>query len=217
MPRLKDKSKAIELRKEGMSYSQIKNFLGISKSTLSGWLHDMPLSEKRMRELRDFSPMRIERCRNTKMKKREARLKLVYKKVSKDIGKLSKREFFLAGLFLYWAEGGKTKSCTTVLINTNPNMIKFFLKWLKNLGVDKNKLKISLHLYSDMDINKQIKYWSQLLDIDKSQFRKPYIKKSKLTDITYRNGFGQGTCCLIYDNRDLSEYIMQGLKYIENL
>ena len=217
MARSKDKSKAIELRKKGMSYSQIKNSIGVSKSTLSGWLHGMPLSEKRIKALVALNPMRIERCRNTKSKHRQERLGRVFDKVSKDIGKLNKRELFLAGLFLYWAEGGKTKNYTTVLTNTNPKMIKFFLKWLENLGVNKNRLKISLHLYSDMNINKQINYWSRQLNINKTQFRKPYIKKSKFTDITYKNGFGQGTCCLIYDNRDLSEYIMQGLNYIENI
>ena len=217
MARLKDKAKAIQLRKKGMSYGQIKNSLGISKSTLSGWLYDLPLSEKRIRELRDHNPMRIERCRNTKLKTRQNRLSNVFENVSKDIGKLSKRECFIAGLFLYWAEGGKTKNCTTVLTNTNPNMIKFFIRWLENLGVDKKKLKVNLHLYSDMNVKKQIDYWSKFLKLNTSQFRKPYIKESKQTNITYRNGYGQGTCCLIYDNRDISEYIKQGLKYIESL
>ncbi len=217
MSRVMDKNKAIQLRKKGMSYSQIKAKLSVSKSTLSGWLYNMPLSEKRIRELGAFSPTRIERCRNTKRRKKIARQDSVFEKVSKDIGKLSKRELFLAGLFLYWGEGGKTKYYTTILTNTNPCMVKFFLKWLENFGVDKKKLKVSLHLYSDMDISKQMKYWSKLLDISISQFRKPYIKKSKFTDITYRNGFGQGTCSLIYDNRDLSEYVLQGIKYIEKI
>jgi hypothetical protein len=96
-------------------------------------------------------------------------------------------------------------------------MVKFFLKWMENFGINRKKLKVSLHLYSDMDISKQMKYWSKLLNINISQFRKPYIKKSNLTDITYRNGFGQGTCSLIYDNRDLSEYVLQGIKYIEKM
>lgn len=46
MVRSKNKLKAITLRKKGMSYSQIKTEIGISKSTLSGWLSDMPLSKK---------------------------------------------------------------------------------------------------------------------------------------------------------------------------
>jgi len=102
MARKEDKQKAIIMRKKGMSYSQIKEKLGVSKSTLSGWLYNMPLSEKRIRELRADSPVRIERYRNTMRVKKENRLKEVYKKVSKDIGNFSKRDLFLAGLFLYW-------------------------------------------------------------------------------------------------------------------
>ena len=218
MARFEDKSKAIALRKKGMSYSQIKQELGINKSTLSGWLSSMPLSEKRIRELRDFSPMRIERCRNTKMRKRQVRLDSVYVRVARDIGALSERELFLAGLFLYWGEGGKTKKCTTVLTNTNPKMVAFFLKWLDILGVPRDRLRVHLHLYVDMDIKKQIAFWSKVTGLQESQFRKPHIKKSRLADITYKTGFGQGTCSVIYDNRDMSEYVLSGVRYIsENL
>ena len=88
------------MRQKGMSYSQIKEKIKVSKSTLSGWLSDMPLSEKRIKELRDFSPVRIEHYRNTMRAKKDARLEEVYKKVSKDIGVLSKRDLFLLALYL---------------------------------------------------------------------------------------------------------------------
>ncbi len=39
----KDKEIAIKLRKQGLSYSQIKNKLDIPKSTLSYWLRDIKL------------------------------------------------------------------------------------------------------------------------------------------------------------------------------
>lgn len=95
------------MRRKGMSYSQIKGKLGVSKSTLSGWLYNMPLSKKRIRELQADNPIRIERYRNTMRAKKETRLKEVYRKISKDIGNFSKRDLFLAGLFLYWGEGIK--------------------------------------------------------------------------------------------------------------
>src|SRR3989344_2007289 len=101
MARKEDKQKALAMRKEGMSYSQIKEKLGTSKSTLSGWLYNMPLSKKRIRELQADNPIRIEKYRNTMKAKKDARLKEVYRKVSKDIGILSKRDLFLTGLFLY--------------------------------------------------------------------------------------------------------------------
>ncbi|MEI6191189.1 MAG: helix-turn-helix domain-containing protein [bacterium] len=217
MARIKDKSKAIELRKKGMSYSQIKAELGISKGTLNGWLYDMPLSDKRIRELRDFSPMRIEKCRNTKMKKRQSRLDSVYQKALLDIGKLSKRDIFLAGLFLYWGEGSKTSKYCTALTNTDPVMVKFFIKWVTTcFNIKKTDLDILLHLYEDMNIKKATKFWSKELDIPLSQFKKPYIKTSKLSGLSYKNGFGKGTCNVRISGRDLAEYVSQSLKYMRD-
>ena len=51
MARFKGHQKALTLRKQGMSYGQIKKILKISKSTLSDWLKNYPLTEERIREL----------------------------------------------------------------------------------------------------------------------------------------------------------------------
>jgi hypothetical protein len=48
-------------------------------------------------------------------------------------------------------------------------------------------------------------------------FEKPYIKDSKLVDLSYKNGFGKGTCNIRVYNRDKTEYIIQSLKYISKL
>jgi hypothetical protein len=216
MARKLDKQKAIVLRKKGYSYSQIKEKLGINKSTLSGWLYDMPLPEERIRELRDFSPKRIERYRNTMRVKRDEKNKIVYQKIAQKIGNISDREFLISGLFLYWAEGSKTKKFSIGLTNTNPAMLVLFIRWLQFFDVPKSKLKIHLHLYSDMDIKKQINFWSKTLDLPISQFRKPYIKKTTLTSITYTNGFGQGTCSVILENGEISAQVMMGIQYIQD-
>lgn len=216
MARTQDKQKALALRQKGYSYSQIKEELNVSKSTLSSWLQDYPLSEQKIKELRDWNPRRIENYRNTMRKKREQKLFEAYKEMSGKIKELSSRELFLAGLFLYWAEGSKTKNSSIGLTNTNPNMLKFYIKWLDLFGVKKDQLRVSLHLYSDMDIKQQEKYWSKQLSIPISQFRKSYIKNTKLSSITYHNGFGQGTCSVIVDSARLTEKVMMGIKYIQD-
>lgn len=211
------KQKALKMRKKGMSYSQIKEKISVSKSTLSIWLSDIPLSSKRIRELQADSPIRIEKYRNTMRLKKEIRLKEVYKKAKKDISVFSRRDLFLAGLFLYWGEGTKMQNGSVVLTNTNPAILKIFIKWLEVFGVERKKLKIKLHLYSDMNIKQSLVFWSKELKIPINQFQKSYIKKTKLKDITYKNGFGKGTCCVIFHNRDLWEYITMGLKYISDM
>ena len=51
MARVKDRQRALELRLQGRSYSQIKKELGVSKSTLSEWLRQYPLTQERIRQL----------------------------------------------------------------------------------------------------------------------------------------------------------------------
>lgn len=215
MTRFHDKELAIKMRHKGKSYNEIKDKLKVSKSTLSYWLRDMPLSRDQVNTLRAYSPKRIERFRNTMREKRDARLSEVYKVVSKDLGKLSKRDIMISGFFLYWGEGGKTKLYTTTLANTDPQMIRFYIRWLQVLKVDQSKIKIRLQLYSDMDISKEISFWSKVLSLEKDHFVKPYIKKTARINISYR-GFGHGTCNVIVDNRDISEYVLQGLRYISS-
>ena len=123
----------------------------------------------------------------------------------------------MGGLFLYWAEGGKTRSSTIVLTNTNPTMVIFYIKWLELLKVPKDKLKINLHLYSDMNIKEKVRFWSKTLKIPETQFRKPYIKKSESSSITYKNGFGHGTCCVVYENKPMCDYVLMSLKNIQDM
>jgi len=217
MARYKEKSQAILLRKKGYSYSQIKEKLGISKSTLSGWLQSHPLSELRIRELRDNNPQRIERYINTMRKKRELGLSVAYDQAKKDIGDLTERELFIAGFFLYWAEGGKTNKNSITLTNTDPHMLEVYLKWTKLLGVDKSKIKVKLHIYKDMSINKEVLFWSERLGIKRENFRKTWIKDSNMSDLSYKNNFGHGTCNLIIDDTELTRYILMGIKFIANV
>ena len=215
MARFIDKQKALDLRKQEMSYSQIKQILGISKSTLSDWLKDYPLSKERIAELRDNNEQRIERYRETMRKKHDARLKQIYETERKNILPLSDREIFIFGLGLYWGEGAKSHNATLSISNTDPSVIKFFIAWLdQSLRVPKEKLKVHLQLYNDMDIKKEIKFWKHISGLPKKQFTKPYIKESSITAINHKGGFGHGTCNIRIGNVKLSEKILMAIKAI---
>ncbi len=217
MARFRDHEKALILRKQGQSYSQIRKILKVSKSTLSLWLRDYPLPKQRIRELRDWNEQRIEKCRETKRKKKEERLKKIYNEQKRFIFPLTKRELYLAGLFLYLGEGSRFKEAMLSVSNTNPSVIKFFINWLvKSLNVPKNRLKIHLHLYQDMNISKEIKFWSEILNFPISQFNKPYIKKTSAKNINHKGSFGHGTCNVSTGNARLTEKILMGLKFISN-
>ena len=211
-----EKQKALQLRKKGLSYSQIKKIVRVSKSTLNNWLSDYPLSKERISELRGNNPIRIERFRNTMRMKKEVEENKYFEIVKSEIGKLSKREVIISGLFLYWGEGTKAASCTTAISNTDPDLVRFYIKWLNALGIDTGKLAVRLHLYKGMNIDNEVQYWSEYLNVPKSCFRKPYIKRSSLSDITYVNGYKHGTCNVLYYGKDLYLYVKSSLKYLRS-
>lgn len=202
------------MRRGGASYSQIRQKVSVSKSTLSLWLRDLPLSRERINMLRGHNAVRIERYRETRRNTRELRWAEVRKRAAKEIRTLNKREILIAGLFLYWGEGTKTARASTSLSNTDPAMIRFFIQWLELLGVPRSRLRVYIHLYSDMDVTKELRYWSNTLNLPITSFRKPYIKTSTRTGLSYPQRFTHGTCNLIYDNRDIAEYVAMALDYI---
>lgn len=215
MARTKDRERALGLRKKGMSYSQIKKRLGVAKSTLSYWLRDYPLSEKRIRELQGQNEQRIERCRETKREKKEKRLKEFYEQQKKLIFPTSERELYLAGLFLYWGDGTKSHPTSLSLSNSDPAMLNFFIAWLtKSLKIPKKKLRVQLHLYQNMDINEEIKFWSKTLCLPQNQFYNPYIKKTSFKRINHKGSFGHGTCNVNTGSARLKEKILMALRAI---
>lgn len=204
---------ALKLRKEGLSYSQIKKKLNLSKSTLSLWLRDYPLSKERVHELQ-HGEARIEKYRQTMREKREKRFKQYYDREGKIWLPLSNRELLLAGLFLYWGEGGKNHPNIVSINNTDPQALQFALFWLvSGLAIPKRNIHVNLQLYQDMNIQKEIVYWSKVLRMPKKYFDKPYIKPSKRIAIDHK-GFGHGTCGLRVYNTDLKQRILAGIKAI---
>src|SRR3990167_2014020 len=82
MTKLIERNIVLKLRRQGKSYSQIRHIVKISKSTLSCWLKDHPLSKSRIRELRDRSAKRIERFRQTMRQKKKKRFENIYRNQS---------------------------------------------------------------------------------------------------------------------------------------
>lgn len=215
---LKEKrAEALILRKQELSYSEIKKRLNVSKSTLSLWLRKYPLSKERIDELRGSNEKRIERYRETRKKTREDRLQKTYVEQKKKVFPLSKRDIFIAGLFLYWGEGSKARLREVFVSNTNPSIINFFIKWMEIVfEVPKSKLKFRMHFYEDMDIKKEIAFWAKTLNVSESQFTKPYIKKTSSLRINEKGSFGHGTCNAgIYDAR-LAEQVMMAIEAISD-
>ncbi len=211
------RAEAIKLRLQGYTYGQIKRELNLAKSTLSDWLRNLSLSEEQLSLLsknKDNSrDVRIERFRQTAKNKRTLRLINIFNEQKRESLPLSGRELLIAGLFLYWGEGNKQRGRVAVS-NTDPRVIQFALFWMdKALKIPKAKLRILLHLYSDMNIQEETDFWSKMSGIPVEQFNKPYIKKTTRQGLSYKS-FGHGTCNLVCCDSALAEKIAMSIKAV---
>ena len=100
----------------------------------------------------------------------------------KDVGELSKRELFLAGIVLYWAEGFKHPEESGLgLATSDPAMATFYIYWLKTcLGISSNILKLRVtanysHAYRISEIQN---YWSNYLNVPQERFTKPFFQRT---------------------------------------
>ena len=82
-----------------------------------------------------------------------------------------------AGVMLYWAEG-TLKGTTVDFANSNPEMVRIFLKFLRNIcGVDERRLRVYLYCHSYCDVERLKVYWYGITRISLDQFTKPYIRE----------------------------------------
>lgn len=212
------RQQVVDLRTtERLSYSAIVKKLGVPKSTLSYWLRDFPLTKEEILELRrknwKNNEAKIELFRATMRKKREVKDRIVYEKYLERFKRISDETFFTAGLVLYMAEGSKTDESIVSVVNTNPAIIRFFIKWLeKFLNITPDQLRVHLQLYENMDIGKEIAFWENETGFKHAQFYKPFIRKLSPSSFTYRGSFRHGTCGIYLFGIDRHREIMMAIK-----
>ncbi|MBI2008624.1 hypothetical protein HYS82_03150 [Candidatus Amesbacteria bacterium] len=213
--RREDRRKAIELRKKGLSYSEIRKRIVVGKSTISDWLKNIELTEAQKQRLYERKLIGVEKLQKIMKSRREMFKKEVYDKQKALIGSLSERELLMVGLGLYWGEGRKGGSQVSIS-NTDPSMVNLFLKWLEQcfeVARTNRKLRVILHLYSDMNFEKEAGFWRGYLGLSEEQFNKPYVKVNSRLGLDHK-GFGHGTCMIYYSDVKIKEQIRAAIKLI---
>ncbi len=208
------REKAITMRvKQRMSYSAIRKRLGVSKSTLSYWLQEFPLTNAEIVALKKEGWKRGEVSREKyrvtmRTKKAEGYDKLIQQYV-KRFSKISREAEYVAGIMLYLAEGDKRNANRIVLANTDPRIITFFVKWLQQwMGVGVKDIRIQLHLYENMRVAKEKKFWQNMVRLPASQFYKAQVRSVSTGKYSYAGRNRHGTCSIFLPGTKRKSEIM---------
>jgi len=164
--KLAERQQARLLRGAGLPLAEIAA-LGVSKSSVSVWVRDV-----------EFEPLPgpvrgRRRAPNALQRRRQAEIDRLLAEGRARIGRLSEREFLVAGVALYAGEGSK-EDRRVRFVNSDPRMV-IFCSWLRHFyQIDAARLRLTLYLHQGLDLAAAMRYWSALTGVPPSQFGKPY-------------------------------------------
>ncbi|MGW3986835.1 hypothetical protein [Streptomyces sp. NPDC004830] len=219
-PNAKDdlRQRARELRLQGWTYDRIQVELGCSKSSISLWVRDLPKPEGRAPA--EQAKLAAQRRWEHELAVRDEERQHTKEAAKQAIGDLSPRELFLAGVVLYWAEGSKDKVHgrqrreNLQFINSDPNVIRFYLRWLESLGVERERLRFRVYIHESADVAAAEKFWAGLVGTDAATFQRTTLKKHNPRTVRKNVGDSYRGCLAIYVTRSAELYRrMEGAWY----
>jgi transposase-like protein len=200
-PNAKDEvhAEARELRAQGLGYNEIATRLGVSKSSVSLWVRDMPRPPR-------LSPAESKKRSADGVRRfweRERAYRDEFRAgAAREIGELTDREILIAGAIAYWCEGTKSKPYRTgadrvTFMNSDPGLVRFFLRFLDAAGIQRGDLVFNVHIHETGDVEGAQRFWAEVTGAPASQFGRPLLKRHNPKTIRKNTGAGYHGCLRI--------------------
>lgn len=187
-----------EYTQKGKSVAEIAGDLGCSQNKVTYWLHKHGVKKRSISEA-------------------------IYQKNNPDGDPFKKQsisseqQWFLygLGLGLYWGEGTKRNRHAVRLGNSDPGLIKYFLRFLYEMyDIQSDKLRYGIQLFDDVDPDEALQYWSRELSVSESAFYKVTITKSNRKG-TYKIKSRYGVLTIYFHNKKLRDIIVDAIKVLQ--
>ncbi len=174
---------ARRLRAEAWTLEDIARHLGVSKSSVSLWVRDVPFVPQPRRAARRRAP-------NVLQRRQAAEIDALKAEGAARLGRLSEQAFLAAGAALYAGEGSKSDG-KVVFANSDPRMVVFFCAWLRCFfAVDETRLRVRVYFHDGLDLDAAQAFWSEVTDVPLAQFGRAYRAVADRTMRTNKHEHG---------------------------
>jgi hypothetical protein len=169
--------KAVSLRKEGLSYNEIRALVPAGHGTIWRWCADIKLTERQKERILDKqvnNKLIIRLKEGARIDKTETKK---WAKDKFDALKLDYNILLISGVLLYWAEGyNSDKNRSAVFTNTDADMVRIMMRFFREiLMVADDKIKIMVRIDKKGDIGKAELYWSKITNLLLERFQNPEL------------------------------------------
>lgn len=181
--KFEEREKAQKLRRQGLSFREIRKIVPVSKSSLSAWLRFLSLSPEETKQLKDRARKNVdngsERAALSNRTKRIGREEVAKREANALLEKYKNDPLFILGVGLYWAEGSKRTSSFS-FTNSDPGMVKFMIIWLSRyFNTPKEAIFLRVQSHEDFKPENYELFWSEYTGIPMKQFKKTTYKVNK--------------------------------------
>jgi DNA-binding transcriptional ArsR family regulator len=184
-----EQEEARRLRAQSMTLQEIAEKLGVSKSSVSLWVRDVPFTPSKRRYGPRLRPNRLQEAKRVEIEECDA-------EGIERLRRLDDLAYLAAGAALYAGEGAK-RDHSVVFANSDPAMIRFHCGWLRSFfEIDESRLRMRVYLHEGLDIDAAQAFWSDVTGIPLEQFGKPHRPKAHPT--IRRNKHEHGCAYVIY-------------------
>src|SRR5579864_8395813 len=205
------RARARTLRLQGLDYEEIVAQLGVSKSSVSLWVRDLPRPPRvAPEECAKRAAERMRRYWTAERPARAARRAAASAAAAASIGGLTDREILIAGAIAYQCEGAKNKphrrSDRVTFVNSDPELISFFLLFLDTAGVSRSLLAFQLQIHETADVESAVRFWLTLTQAQPEQFSKIFLKHHNPATTRKNTGDGYHGCLRVDVRRSCELY-----------
>ena len=184
-------------RHRAMSVKEIARVVGVARSSVSLWVRDIPLTDDQLESLRQRNPAYNRQLRGANRNAERGRARrLAYQQEGRSMAQRGDT-LHVAGVMLYWAEGDKRSRNAARVSNSDPEVLKLFMRFLREcLEVPDEQLKITCNLFADhVDRQWEIEqFWLEALDLPRTRLCKSFVNVySKYSQKKRQNKLPYGT------------------------
>lgn len=222
MAKVTEKAKAISLRKQGCSVSEIVKRVRVSKSTVSLWCRDISLTKEQQENLRAKMVLAGSSGRqkgaDVNRNHKEKQQKEKEEEAQKVVGRLSKREKIILFLGLYWGEGSKNRERKFVFTNSDVSAVLCVMKSLQVLGVHRDDFVVAVYINESHKDRVSVveSFWLDALDLERSQMRKTIFVTTKTRkQYENRDNYFGVVRLMVKKSSKLKDFTMGGIKHLK--
>ena len=153
--KVKEQEEARRLRAQNWTLQAIAENLGVSKSSVSIWVRDVPFTPSPRR----WGPHRRP---NPAQFRKQAEIEEMNRRGVAQLAEFDELAFLAAGAALYAGEGAKRDGYVT-FANSDPEMMRFFCTWLRRFfEVDERRVRMRVYLHEGLDLDAAEEHWSRI-------------------------------------------------------